>query len=90
MRDAGAAALAHADFDNAERFQRAQRVARDDAACAEARGEVLFGAEEIAGLEPLGEQRVAHFADDARRQRGRAAGKHDARGQIAAHPHRLP
>ena len=90
LRDAGAAAFAHADFDDAERFQRAQRVARDDAAGAEARGQVFFGAEEIAGLELLGEQRVAHLGDDLRRQRRGAAGKHDARGEFAAHLHRLP
>ena len=55
VRDARAAALAHADLDDAERFERAQRVARDDAAAAELGGEVLLGAEEVAGLELLGE-----------------------------------
>ena len=64
LRDAGAAAFAHADLDDAERLQRAQRVARDDAAGAEARGQVLFGAEEIAGLELL-----ARTARRARRRR---------------------
>jgi hypothetical protein len=88
--DAGAAALAHADLDDAERFKRAQRVARHDAAGAEARGQILFGAEEIAGPEPLGEQVVAHLRDDLRRQRGGAAGEHDARREVAADLHRLP
>ncbi len=83
--DARAAALAHADFDDAERFQRAQRVARHDAARLEAGGELLLGAEKIAGLEPLGEQRVAHLGDYLRRQRRRAAGEHDAGGQVAGH-----
>ena len=36
-------------------LQRAQRVARDDAAGAEAGGQLLFGAEEVAGFELLGE-----------------------------------
>ena len=90
LRDAGAAAFAHADLDDAERLERAQRVARDDAAGAEAGGEVLLGAEEVAGLELLGEERVAHPGDDLRRQRGGAAGKHDAGGELAAHHHRLP
>jgi hypothetical protein len=45
------AALAHLDVGDAERLQGTQRVARDDPAHAEARREVLLGAEEIAGLE---------------------------------------
>ena len=90
LRDARAAAFAHADFDDAERLQRAQRVARDDAARLEAGGEVLFGAEEIAGLELLGEERVAYPGDDLRRHRGGTAGKHDAGGEFTAHRHRLP
>ena len=61
-RDARAAALAHPDVGDAERLQGAQRVARHDPADAEARREVLLGAEEVAGLELLGEQRVAHLA----------------------------
>ncbi len=90
LRYARAAAFAHADFDDAQRLQRSQRVARDDAAGLEAGGEVLFGAEEIAGFELLGKERVAHPGDDLRRQRGRTAGKHDAGGEFAAHRHRLP
>ena len=42
--DAGAAAFAHADFDDAKRFERTQRVTRDDAARLEAGGEILLGA----------------------------------------------
>ena len=68
-RNPRAAALAHPDFGDAERLQGAQRVARHDAADAEARGEVLLGAEEIAGLELLREQRIAHIA----RRSGRRA-----------------
>src|SRR5262249_59770145 len=56
VRDAGAAAFAHADFDNAERLQRAQCVARDDAAGGEAGSEIFLRPEEIAWLEFLGEQ----------------------------------
>ena len=44
-------------------------VARHDAACVETGGEVLFGTEEIAGLELLGEERVADPGNDLRRQR---------------------
>ena len=68
-RHARAAALAHLDVGDAERLQRAQRIARHDAADAEARREVLLGADEIAGLELLGEQRIAHIA----RRSGRRA-----------------
>ena len=69
LRDARAAAFAHADFHDAQRLQRAQRVACDDAAGAEACRQFLFGAEEIAWLELLGEQRIAHLRDDLRRER---------------------
>ena len=48
-RDARAAALADLDLDDPERLERAQRVARGDAAHAETLGNVLLGAEEIAG-----------------------------------------
>ena len=81
-RDARAAALAHADFGDAERLQGAQRIARHDAADAEARREVLLGAEEIAGLELLGEQRVAHLGDDLRRERSRTAADEDRRAAL--------
>ena len=74
-RDARAAALAHLDFDDAERGERAQRVARRHPAHAIARREIHFGAEEVAGLELLFEQLVAHTAHDLRRQRVGAAGK---------------
>ncbi len=90
VRDARAAAFAHADLDDAERFEGAHRVAGDDAAGAEAGGQFLFGAEEVAGLELLGKQVVADLRDHLRRQRRRAAGKHDAGGRIAADLHRLP
>ena len=73
MRDARAAAGAHADLDNAERLQRAQRVARHDAAHVEARRQFLLGGEEVAGLEALFEQRLAHFGDDLVGERAAAA-----------------
>ena len=69
LRDARAAALAHADLDDAERLEGAQGIARHDAAGVEAGGEVFFGAEEVAGLELLGEERVADPGNDLRRQR---------------------
>ena len=70
-RDARAAARADLDLDDAEGFQRAQRVARDDARDAALIGDVLLAAEEIARLQPLLEQRLAYFGDKLRRQ-GRA------------------
>ena len=76
LRDARAAAGADLDLDDALRFQRAQRVAGDDAADAEALGEVLLGAEEVARPQLLGEQRVAHLGDDLGGQ-GRAAERDD-------------
>ena len=66
-RDAGAAALAHADFDNAESGEGTQRVARHDAADAVARRKIFFGADEVAGLEPLLVKVVAHLHDNLRR-----------------------
>ena len=74
-RDAGAAAFAHLDVDDAERRKRAQRVARRHAAHVVARGELFLGAEEVAGLEPLLEQIIAHLRHDLRGQRGGAAGE---------------
>ena len=47
----------------------AQRVARHDAAGVEPGGEVFFGAEEVAGLELLGEEGIADPGNDLRRQR---------------------
>ena len=41
-----AAALAHPDLGDAERFERAQRIARDDPADAVARRDLVLGAEE--------------------------------------------
>ena len=72
LGDAGAAAGADLDLDDALRLERAQRVARDDAAHAEALGEVLLGAEEVARPQLLGEQRVAHLGDDLGREGGAA------------------
>ena len=74
-RHPGAAALAHADLGDAEGLQCAQRVARDDPAHAEPRRQILLGAEELTGLQPLGEQRIAHLGDDLRRQRSAASGE---------------
>jgi hypothetical protein len=90
LRDAGAATFTHADFDDPERFERAQGVTGHDAARIEAGGKVLLCAEEVAGLELLGEERVAYPGNDLRRHRGRTAGKHDAGGEFTAHRHRLP
>ena len=83
-RNARPAALAHLDVGDAERLQGAQRVARHDPADAEARRQVLLGAEEVAGLELLGKQRVAHLSDDVRGKRGRLAADEDRRGGFAA------
>ena len=62
LRDPRAAAGADLDLDDALRLERAQRVARHDPAHPEALGKVLFGAEEIARPQLLGEQRLAHLA----------------------------
>ena len=78
-----AAALAHLDLGDAERFERAQRIARHDPADAVARRDIVLGAEQIAGLELLGKQRVAHVGDDLRRQRRRAAGKEAPARELA-------
>ena len=76
LRNPRAAAVAHLDVDDALRLQRAQRIARDDPADAEALRQVLLGAEEIARLELLGEQRLADLADDLGRH-GRGAERND-------------
>ena len=62
--NAGAAAFAHADFDDAEGFERAQRVARNDAAGIKPRRQIFFSAEKIPGPQPFGKQRIAHFGHD--------------------------
>ncbi len=73
------------DLGDAERFERAQRVARDDAADAEALGDILFAADDIAGLEALFVQRLAHLSDDLRREGGGAArGRHAPLTVLAA------
>ena len=69
LGDARAAAFAHADLDDAKRLESAQGIARHDAACVETGGKVFFGAEEVAGLELFGEERVADPGNDLRRQR---------------------
>ncbi len=71
---ARAAAPAHPDLADAQRLQRPQCIARDDAAHPEAARDLLFGAEEVAGLQAFDEQRLAHIADDPRRQRCLASG----------------
>ena len=76
LRNPRAAAGADLDVDDALRLQRAQRVARHDPAHAEALGEVLFGAEEIARAQVLGEQRLAHLRDDLGRHGGGAERDH--------------
>jgi hypothetical protein len=62
--DSRPTAFAHANLDDAERLQCAQRVARDDPADAVAGRKILLGAEEVARLQLLAEQRVAHVGDD--------------------------
>src|SRR6185312_8762593 len=66
------------DLGDAERLQGAQRVARDDAADPEALGDVLFAADEVAGLEALLVKRLAHLGHDLRRERRGATGRCDA------------
>ncbi len=78
MRHARPAALAHADVGNAERLQRAQRVAGDDAADAVARRQFLLGPDAVAGLEPLFQQ-----ARRARRQRSAPTATPSGRREIA-------
>jgi hypothetical protein len=75
------AALAHFDFGDAERLQGAQRIARDDPRHAVALSDLVLGADAVAGLEFLGEQRIAHVGDDLRGQRRRTAGKEHPAGQ---------
>ena len=85
LGDAGAAAAPHPDLGDAERLQGAQRVARDDAADAEAGGDLLLGAQEVAGLQALGEQRLAHVGDDLRGEGRRVYGEQGrARGRPPA------
>src|SRR5262249_55762578 len=85
LGDARTTAFAHADLDNAERLERAQRIARHDAACVETGGKVFFGAEKIAGLELLGEEGIAEPGNDLRRQRWGAPRKQEAGGNFATH-----
>src|SRR5690606_8394403 len=59
-RDTRAAAFAHPDVDDSECLQRAQGVARDDAADPETFGEFAFGAEEFPGTQFLCKERIAH------------------------------
>jgi len=49
VRDAGAASRANLDIHNPLRFESAQSIARDDAADIETLGQILLGAEKIAG-----------------------------------------
>src|SRR5262249_16782893 len=77
LRDARPAALAHADLDDAERLERAQRVARDDPAHAVTRRDVLLGAEEIARLDQLVDEREARVRHDLPGQRGLPPGRED-------------
>ena len=73
--DARAAAGPDLDVDHALGFERSQRIAGDDAADPEAAGQILLGAEEIAGTQFAGEQRIAHLRHDLRRHGGRAEGE---------------
>ena len=65
-RDARAAAFAHADLRNPECLERTEGIAGDDAAHLEARGEIILGAEKVAGHEPLIEERIANLGHDVR------------------------
>ena len=76
VRDPRAAAGSDLDVDDALRLQRAQRIARDDPADAEALRQVLFGAEKIARVKLFLKQRIAHLRDDLGRHRRRAEGDH--------------
>ena len=78
MGNARAASFAHADFDDAEGLERAQRVARNDATGIKPRRQVFFGAEKITGPQPLGKQRITHLGHDLGGERRRAARQHDA------------
>jgi len=87
---ASSAAGADLDLDDALRLQGAQGIAGDDAAYPEALGQILLGAEEIAGTKLLGEQRIAHLRDDLRRH-GRGAEGNDLplgvlHGRMQPHP----
>jgi hypothetical protein len=79
------------NVEDAQRFERAQRIARNDPAGAVARGEFLFRAEKIARPQAPLEQGVALLGDDARGPgRGTAAGKaarfgHAIEQQMHAH-----
>ena len=75
LRDAGTASGSDLDIDNPLRFQSAQSVARDDPAHFETLGQILLGAEKIAGTQRLGKQRLAHLAHDTRREGSAAKGK---------------
>ncbi len=75
LSHAGPAAPAHADVGDAQRLQRSQGIARNDAAHAEAGGNALFGAEAVTRLQAPGEQGLAHLRDDLRRKRPRSAGQ---------------
>ncbi len=62
--DSRAAARTDFDLDDSLRFERPQRVARDDAAHRKALGQILLGAQKIAGTQLFREQRVAYLSDD--------------------------
>jgi hypothetical protein len=78
----------HPDFRDAERLQRPQRVAGHDPAHAEAAGDLLLGAEDVAGFQAPCEQRRAHVGNDHGRQR-RLPSAEIAAGTrvVAAHVH---
>ena len=84
LRDPGAAALAGAHVDDADRRQRAHGVAHGDAGDAELLRQADLGAEEIAARELAGEQRRAYFRHD------RGGQGHAARLRRALRePHRI-
>ena len=76
LGDACAATFAHANLDDAERFERTQRVAGYDSAYIIPGGEVLFGAEGVARFDAVLAYGAADVGDDRGGKRCGAAGKH--------------
>src|SRR5215470_6797546 len=88
LGDTGTAAGADLDLDDAERLQRAQRVARHDPAHPEPPRQVLLSAEKVTRPHLLGEQCLTHLGDDSRRQRRPAEGEDLARLDGWMQPHK--
>ena len=76
LGNSSAAPGADLDLDNALCLERAQSIARHNAAHVEPLGQILLGAEEIARAQRLAKQRLAHLRNNPRRK-GRAAKSND-------------